>query len=67
MRSKISGMEGWETSQEEQNLLELVQLTQNFTFQNNGSKYFIIELVESERNIIMWLQRNTISVDNYLR
>ena len=60
-------MEGWETSQEEQNLLELVQLTQNFTFQNNGSKYFIIELVESERNIIMWLQRNTISVDNYLR
>ena len=60
-------MEGWETSQEEQNLLELVQLTQNFTFQNNGSKYFIIELVESERNIIMWFQRNTISVDNYLR
>ena len=60
-------MEGWETSQEEQNWLELVQLTQNFTFQNNGSKYFIIELVESERNIIMWFQRNTISVDNYLR
>ena len=42
MRYKISGMKGWETAQEEQNWLELVQLLQNITFQNNGSKYYIL-------------------------
>ena len=42
MRSKLLGMEGWETVQEEKNGLYLVQLLQNITFQKDNSNNSIL-------------------------
>ena len=41
MGSKLSGVEGLETVQEEQYILELVQLLHNIIFQKDGSKHSI--------------------------
>ena len=62
---KILGVEGLETFQEEENRLELVQLINNITFQNEVSKYSMLVLVEAYRNLMLCFHNNTISVDNY--
>ena len=65
MRSKLSGMEGWEIVQELKNWLELVQLLHNIILQKDGINHFILELVEAGRNIMLCFQQNTMLVDKY--
>ena len=67
MQSKISCVEVWETFQEEKYWLGLLQLIQNITFQKYGNKNYILELVEAERNLMLWFQSTAMSVDDYTR
>ena len=53
--------------QSKKNGLELVHLLQNITFQKDGSKHYIMELVESERNLIMCFHNNIIPLYHYKR
>ena len=45
----------------------MVQLIENINFQKDGSKHFILILVEAERNLMLCFQHNNISVHNYTR
>ena len=67
MQYKLLGLEGWERVKQKQDVLQLLQLLQNITFKQDGSKHSILELVETERNIMLCLRRTTISGINYTR
>ena len=64
---KLSDMEGWETVQEWQDGVELLQLLHNITFQKYCSKYYMLKLVEAERNLMLCFQNTTMSVSKYTR
>ena len=59
-RYKLSSIEGWDIVQEEKNGLELVQSLHNINSQKDGSKHYMLELVEAQRNLMLCFQHNKI-------
>ena len=67
MRGKLQGMETWTVIEEKMDGLGLIKLLQDITFQQDGSKQSILEIVEAVRSLYVCFQRKDQSLEDYTK
>ena len=68
MKAKLKGIDMWNKIEEDQDGLALIKLLQNITFHKDGSKQYMMELVEAENSLYFYfsVQRKHMTLEKYL-